>query len=170
MEIIQNFGINPLLLAAQIVNFLVILYLLKRFAYKPILEVLQKRQQTITEGHANAKKADEALQKALESEKKLLREAQTETKNMLSQATKQADDIINKAHDKAKQQAEKLIKDTKEQLERDRKETEKQLAIQVTKLATEILEKSLQGFFDEKQQKSVLETAVSSLRGTKQSR
>ena len=50
MEIIKNFGIDPLLLIAQIVNFLIIFYILKRFALKPILDILKKRENTIKEG------------------------------------------------------------------------------------------------------------------------
>src|SRR5579859_3926293 len=152
MDIITNFGINPLLLIAQIVNFLIILYLLKRFAYKPILDVLVKRRETIAQAQKNAQQADDALKKALEEEKKLLKNAQAEAKVLLASANKQAEATILQAHEKAKQQAEKLIKDTKEQLERDRKEIEKQLAAHTTQLAVAMLEKTLTGFFDTKQQ------------------
>ncbi len=164
MEVIKNFGVNVPLLIAQIVNFLIILYLLKRFAYKPILEVLEKRRKTIAEGEKNAQKANEALAKALDEEKKLLRNAQSEAKNMITEAAKQAETLIAQAHEKAKQQSEKLIKDTKEQLDRDRKETEKQLATKTAELAVQMLEKSLTGFFDPKQQKDVVEKATKALK------
>lgn len=163
MEIIKNFGIDPILLLAQIVNFLIILYLLKRFAYKPMLEVLEKRRKTIADAQKNAQKADEALAKALEEEKKVLRGAQNEAKIMISDSSKQAEEIIVKAHEKAKAQSEKLIKETKEQLDRDRKEAEKQIAAKTAKLAADMLDKSLTGFFDAKQQKEVVEKATKSL-------
>lgn len=159
MDLIKNFGINWLLLAAQIVNFLIILYLLKRFAYKPILEVLEKRRVSIEEAHKNAENAAKAMEKALDEEKKIMRNAQNEAKNMIAEAGKQAETIVNNAHDKAKTQSERLVKETQEQLERDRKEMEKQLATKTTDLALTMLQQSLKGFFDDKQQKEVLEKA-----------
>lgn len=164
MEILKNFGFDPTLLVAQIVNFLIILYLLKRFAYKPMIAVLEKRRKTIAEGQKNAEKANKALEEALEKEKKILQTAQAEAKAMMADANKQSETIITTAHEKGKQQVEKIIKDTKEQLERERKETEKQIAVHVNQLAIDILQKSLQGFFDEKQQKEVMEKAVKSLK------
>ena len=58
MEILENFGLNPMLLIAQIVNFLIVLFILKKFLYKPVLEMLKKRQTTIKDG---LKQAEEAL-------------------------------------------------------------------------------------------------------------
>src|SRR5216117_3381702 len=96
-QLINNFGINTYLLIAQIVNFLIILYLLKRFAYKPIMELLEKRRKTIEEGEKNAAKAEKALQEATEKEKEILRKAQNESKKILSDANKQSSDTIAEA-------------------------------------------------------------------------
>jgi len=159
MDLIKNFGISWILLAAQIVNFLIILYLLKRFAYKPILEVLEKRRKTIEEAHKNAENAAKAMEKALEEEKRILQKAQNEAKSMLAEATKQAETILEQANGKAKAQSERLIKETQEQMELDRKEMERQLATKTTDLALTMLQQSLKGFFDDKQQKEVLERA-----------
>lgn len=164
MEILTNFGLETKIFIGQIVNFLVMLFLLKKFAYKPILSLLEKRRKMIEESQKNAKKTEEALQHALEQEKKILKEAQSEAKTMIADANKQAEAIILAANDTGKQQVEKLIKDSNEQVERERKETEKALAQQVTKLSVDILQKSLQGFFDEKQQQEVLEKAVKALK------
>ena len=47
MEFLKDFGVNPILLLAQIVNFTVLLILLKKFFYKPILKVLEERKHKI---------------------------------------------------------------------------------------------------------------------------
>ena len=49
MEIIKQFGINPILLAAQVVNFIVLLFIFKKLLYKPILKVLDERKKKIEE-------------------------------------------------------------------------------------------------------------------------
>ena len=70
MEILENFGVNPVLLAAQIVNFIIVLFILKKFLYKPILDLLKKRQFTIKEGLKQAEAtAKEAAAKAAEVNK-----------------------------------------------------------------------------------------------------
>ena len=75
MEILKNLGFDPVMLAAQIVNFLIILYLLKRFLYKPILEMLKKREDSIKEGLKQAEEARITLEKTLQEEKKILSKA-----------------------------------------------------------------------------------------------
>ncbi|MBU2632677.1 F0F1 ATP synthase subunit B, partial [Patescibacteria group bacterium] len=49
MEIVKQFGLDPVLLVAQIVNFLILLFILKKLLYKPVLELLKKREDTIKE-------------------------------------------------------------------------------------------------------------------------
>ena len=63
MEIIRNFGIQPVLLLAQIVNFLIILYLLQKFFYKPIVKLLEQRKKRIEESLKNADLIEEKLKK-----------------------------------------------------------------------------------------------------------
>ena len=60
----EAFGIQPLLLAAQIVNFLILAYILKRFLYKPVLEVLKKREKKIKDGLQAAEEGQAFLDKA----------------------------------------------------------------------------------------------------------
>ncbi len=74
MEIIKNFGLNPILLAAQIVNFLIIFFILKKFLYKPVLNVLNKRQVTIKEGLKQAEEARVKLEKVVIEEKDILKQ------------------------------------------------------------------------------------------------
>ena len=75
MEIVKEFGLNPYLLAAQIVNFLIILYILKKLLYKSVLDMLKKRSDSIKEGIKQAEEGRLTLEKALEEEKKILSDA-----------------------------------------------------------------------------------------------
>ncbi len=163
-SLIQNFGINIYLLVAQIVNFLIILYLLKRFAYKPIMELLEKRRKTIEEGQKNAARAEKALEEATEKEKEILRKAQNESKKILSDATKQASDVIAEATDAGRKQVDKMIAEAKTEIERARQSGEKELAIHVAKLALDMLKKSLPTLLDEKEQENVLKRAAEELK------
>lgn len=71
-ELIKSFGINWKLLTAQVVNFAILFWLLKRFAYSPLLGVLKQRESKIREGLSMAKEAEEKLKRidSIEEEKK----------------------------------------------------------------------------------------------------
>ncbi|MBI2121539.1 MAG: hypothetical protein HYT98_00300 [Candidatus Sungbacteria bacterium] len=60
-ELIHNFGIDWKLLLAQAVNFLILLFILKRFAYEPILKMLRSRKEGIEKGYEFMREADERL-------------------------------------------------------------------------------------------------------------
>lgn len=107
-----KFGFNWSLFISQIVSFCIVAFLLQRFAYKPILNVLEERRKRIAEGLANAEKikvelanaqakAQEILNQANAQGNKLIEEARqsaaklSETENQKAIAT--ANDIIAKA-------------------------------------------------------------------------
>lgn len=75
-EFIHNFGIDGRLLLAQAVNFLILLVLLNKFAYRPILAILQKRRDAIARGIAATKEADERLRGIAKKEEEVLLQAQ----------------------------------------------------------------------------------------------
>lgn len=156
MEILQSFGVEPVLLAAQIVNFLIILWLLKRYAYKPIFKMLNDRKKTIAEGLKNAEEAQKTMEKSLEEEKKVLKKAQEQAQVILADARKQSDETIAASREEAKVQVEHMISDAKGRMEQEKREMEKRLALSAAKLAVDMLEKSLTGAFNSKEQEEAV--------------
>src|SRR5690348_3422277 len=135
MEILKTFGIEPTLLIAQIVNFLIILFLLQKFAFKPILKMLNERKKTIAEGVKSAENARLALEEAIEKEKKLLKTAQQEAQVILADARKQSDEFIAGSREEAKKQVEQMLKEAKDKINQDSRELEKRLAVSAASLA-----------------------------------
>lgn len=160
MEILKNFGFDPVLLTAQIINFLIILYLLKRFLFKPILLTLKKREDEIDKGLKNAEEGKKVLEEALEKEKDILSKARAESEKIISEANSRAAKKSEEALEKAKMDTQRLIDQAKESLERDRKDAEAELEERVTKLAIEILEKSLGKILSKKEQALITEKAI----------
>ena len=113
MEILGMFGIDPILLSAQIVNFLIVFYILKRFALKPILSMLKNREKTIREGLEQAQEAQKLLVETAEKEKTVLRKAQLEAKAMLDEAKKHRDDLLAETEKKTKDQADKILQEAR---------------------------------------------------------
>ena len=164
MEIIKNFGIDPYLLAAQIINFLVLFYLLKRFAFKPILQVLEKRKREIQEGIERAEEGKMALEKALEEEKKILKKAQSEAQKILSNAQNQAEKTTDEMKDRAKGQVEQMLHDAQLKRDREERELEKRIAISAAKLAVDMVNASIEGVFSKKEQEEAVEKLAKKLK------
>lgn len=160
MEIVKNFGLNPVLLGAQIVNFLIILFLLKKFLYKPVLEVLKKRQIAIKEGLKQAEESRIKLERIVIEEKNILRQAQLQSRKIIEDAKLESVEIAKQVNEEAKKQTEKLLSDTRGQITRESIEVEKRLALNTSKLAVTFLEKALNEFFSSKEQEEIMLQAL----------
>lgn len=167
MEILKNFGVDYRLLIAQIINFLIVFYILRRFFLKPIIDVLKKRKQTIEEGLKNAERSKRALEEALVKEKEILKRAQKEAQALLQDTKKQSGDIIKRAKEHAQDQADRILKEAKEDIAQEIKNTEKNLSIYVSRLAVQLLERSTRDLFGEREQEEILSKAVKKLKEKK---
>jgi F-type H+-transporting ATPase subunit b len=102
MEILQSLGIDWKLLLAQIINFLVILFLLKRFAYKPFLKILRDRKEIIKQGVEKSEKAEKMIQAIKVKRDKILTNAQKKAQQLFKQNEKRGEEkalqIIEGAH------------------------------------------------------------------------
>jgi F-type H+-transporting ATPase subunit b len=166
MEILKTFGVDPILLGAQIINFLIIFYLLKRFLYKPVLGMLKTREDKIKEGIKQAEEARLTLEKTLEEEKKIFAKAHEEAKLLVADAKTQALEVSKEIEGNTKKQAEKILIDARAQIEQDAKRMEQELGAKISVLAEEMLEKSLEGVFGEKEQKNILDKALRNIKKT----
>jgi len=129
----ERFGFSFNLFISQVISFAVVAFLLHRFAYKPILTVLEERRVRIEEGLANADKikqqlADaelkyqEVLSKANADAQKLIEEARESSAKISekrqAEAIAQAEQIITKANQAAKLEYEQLMGELKKEIGR----------------------------------------------------
>jgi len=160
MELIKNFGLDPVLLLAQIVNFLIILYILRRFLYKPILSALEKRKLLIKEGLEKTDQARISFEKVMEEEKSILRNAQIQAKKLIDDAKKESLEIIQKNELQTKAYNDRLIREARQQIIFETKEAEKRITIHVSKLAVDYLQKSLSELFSDGDQELVMNNII----------
>lgn len=164
MELLKNFGFDPVLLIAQVVNFLLILFVLKRFLYKPILKMLKDRKESVAEGLKQAEAGKKLLEDAEVKEKEILRKTKILASQMVNDAKTQANEQAALTDKNAKVQAQRIIEDAYRQIELEEKETEKKLATYVSSLAIELITKSSKQLFSDKEQKAVIQNALKQLR------
>ena len=109
MEILNQFGVQPILLAAQVVNFFILLFLLKKFLYGPILKVLNERKKRIEDSLKNAEEIEKRLQETNEKIDQMLAKASKEGQEVIDEATAQANLIIEDSKTRAEAAAQKIL-------------------------------------------------------------
>ncbi len=88
ISIMEKLGIELPLLITQIINFLIVLFVLNKFLYKPILKVLLERKKKIAEGLAWAQKAEAEEEKLTQRKQEIVKEAREEARVILENAKK----------------------------------------------------------------------------------
>ena len=126
MEILEKFGVEPVLLLAQIVNFAILLFILKRFLYKPILKVLEERKNKIE----TSMKQSEQIQKKFE-------EMGVKQQEILDNARKESGQIIDGAKSEAKTLASQIQIEASNQAQLSLKRAQETLALEKQKMVSE---------------------------------
>src|SRR5204862_1280807 len=89
-DVADTFGWNPWLFLSQVISFAIVAFLLRRFAYKPILGVLEERRRRIEEGQINAEKIKQQLAEAEQRYAEILARANAEGQKMIDEARESA--------------------------------------------------------------------------------
>ncbi len=162
MEFLEKLGIDWKIIFSQIINLLIILYLLNIFAFKPFLKILKERERKIKEGIEKSQRAKELLEnlqkeknkifeKAKEKGEKILlyyqKRAEKEKEKILAQANREREDILKKARKLGEKEISQMKSEfLKKNLEIVFKMTEKILKEKITpkkdeKICKEFLKK-----------------------------
>ncbi len=117
----DELGLNLPVLIAQVVNFFLLLVLLRLFLYKPILEMLDRRAQRIKEGVEAADQSKERASAAEQEVAQQLDASREQGQALIAQAQEAANRIQEEARGQARQEGEKMLERarTEIQLERD---------------------------------------------------
>jgi F-type H+-transporting ATPase subunit b len=105
----ETFGFNWILFLSQLLSFIIVCVLLQKFAYKPILMVLEERRQRIAEGLANADKIKQQLAEAENRHREILQKANEEAQRMIDEARASSEAISQREQQEAISQAEQII-------------------------------------------------------------
>lgn len=164
MEILDQFGFDFALFFAQVINFLILAFLFKRFAYKPILKVIKTRNEAIKKGLSDAQKAGEALEKAESQKDEILKKASHEAQQILSQTKIESEKMRQELMEKTKEDIEKMTNQAKEQLLLEKESFVNGLKDVSLEMAQEILEKTITNMFDKKEQDALIEKGLKKIK------
>jgi len=145
------------------VVFVLLLVLLKKFAWKPILDAVDERNESIDNALKAADKAKEEMAALNADNERILIEARKERDLLLKEAREIKESIITEAKEKATSEADKIIISAKEQINNDKMKAITELKNQVAELSIEMTEKILKSeLSDAVKQKELVSKALKS--------
>ncbi|MCH8545280.1 MAG: F0F1 ATP synthase subunit B [Cryomorphaceae bacterium] len=124
-------------------TFLLLVFLLKKFAWGPILTAVKDREESIDNALKSAEKAREEMKNLQADNEKILAEARAERDAMLKEGRELRDKTIDGAKEAAKSEAEKMIENAREQIEMQKRAAMTELKNQVAALSIDMAEKIL---------------------------
>ncbi|MCL2412671.1 MAG: F0F1 ATP synthase subunit B [Bacteroidales bacterium] len=131
------------LLFWTMIIFLTLFFVLRKFAWDPILSVLKKREETIKEALDSVENARNEIQNLHNENEKLLHEARKERNEILQNAEQTSKKIIGEAKDVAQKEYDKFIEDARKTIEKEKKIVITELQNDLAKHAIDIAEKIL---------------------------
>ena len=141
----------------MMITFLILLFLLRKFAWKPILKMIKEREDSIDGALKSAEKAKEEMRNLQADNEKILAQARHERDMMLKEAREMKDNIVGEAKGKAKEEADKILASAREAIQNEKMAAITELKNQVAMLSVEIAEKILKReLSDENKQRELI--------------
>lgn len=153
-------GIDGRALLFQVINFVILLWILKKVAYKPILKLLDDRHRRIQEGLQKAAEAEQALANAEADKTKLLAQARSEADKLVAASQTEAADMVKAAEAKAHTRAEQIVAEAHERTEREAGTVRKQLRKELGGLVAAATETLIEEKLDAQKDSALIEKAL----------
>lgn len=138
-QLLENFSLD--LFVKQTVLFVVLIFLMVKFAWKPILNSLNDREEGIKDALDSAEKAKLEMENLQADNERLLKEARVERESMLKEARDLKNKMIEDAKEEAREEASKLISQAQSAIESEKNAAIADLKSQVADLSIDIAEK-----------------------------
>lgn len=140
----------------QTLLFLVLLFLLRKFAWKPILNAVDQREGNIQEALEMAEKTKAEMKKLQAQNENIIKEARIERDELIKEAKETSNRMVSDAKDKAKEEAEKILTSAQQRIVAEKNAALAELKTQVATIALEIAEKVIkEELTDGEKQKNV---------------
>lgn len=167
MDLLGKLGIDWRLLIAQIVNFLILLIILRKFLYKPVLKILHDRSKKIEKSLKDAEKIEKNLAQAEEEKEKQILAGKQEANKIVENSKKHAEQVKKEKLAEAKKEVEKVIKDAKDEIRSERKEMMNELRSELGDLVLLASKKLTNQTLDKQSNQKLIDQAIKELQNTK---
>jgi F-type H+-transporting ATPase subunit b len=158
-KLISEFSIG--LFFWQTIIFILLIFLLKKYAWKPILDAVNEREEGIKNALLSAEKAKEEMASLQSDNEETLKKARAERDSLLKEAREIKQQLIDDAKNEAQSEAKKIISQAQETIQNEKKAVISDLKNQVASLSIDIAEKVLkEKLSDDKTQMNLVKDLV----------
>lgn len=144
MELIQALGIDWRILLAQFLNFAILIFVLWRFAYKPIFKFLEERRKKIEDGIKNAEQISQKMIEMKEEERAIVIGAKKEALNLINEAKENAEKRGDEMIKKAQEEASAVISKERDKFNQEKVEIFKEMRNNLSELVVLAVEKVIE--------------------------
>ena len=162
--IIEAFHLDIKLLIAQLINFTIVLVVLYKLVYKPLLKTMNERTGKIEKGLKDAQASQEQLEKAEKTRDEKIKEAKKEARQILEKMQKIAEKNKTVILEKAKNEAGEIMIETKKAIEIEKEKMIKEVRKEIGELTGLALEKVLDRKQDKEVNKKMINNAISEIK------
>lgn len=155
-------SIQPAVIAFQGLNFLILVAVLYKVLYKPILKMMHDREQKIVEGLANAEKAKVALHETENIRKDMVKQAHVDGQQVIEKARKSAEEMRATMVQKAQDEANKIVKNAQEVATAEKTKMMSEMKMMAAHMVLRATEKVIQEKMDASKDAQLIEKSLNS--------
>ena len=163
LDILGTIGFDWRVAVANLVSFLIIYWILKRYVFGPVRAIIDERTQKIQEGLDKAQQSETELLVAQQKADETIKDAKAEANIIVANAKDIADQEVASAKGRAENEAKGVMEKAQAQIERDRKTMETELFTKTANLVALGVEKLLGEEVDESKDKDLKERAAKAM-------
>jgi F-type H+-transporting ATPase subunit b len=131
----EALGLNPVSIVIHAVNFIILLLVLRRYLFKPVLGMLDERARRIRDSTEAAERAREESARAEQERGEVLKEARRQAEEIVNRAMQEADGLRSEARKAAQEEAQRIISRAEQEATAERQQAMQELRAQVADLA-----------------------------------
>lgn len=161
---LSSLGINLKSFVFQLITFVIVLLILRRWVFPKLVATLEERRKTLEESLIQAKETQEALERAEEKSAEILHKAREQADEALNEAKNQAKDVVAKAEAAAQEQANRVIKEAEDHLDQERTKLREELKNELSDLVVLTTEKVLRTKLNAREDAKLIEQSIKELK------
>ena len=160
LEIFEKLGLNYKLIIAQSVNFVLLLLILQRLAYKPLLKMLKDRSDKIEKSLVQAKKIEEELKNTEETKLAEIKKAKEEAGIIIKEAYETAEKRSQESIENTQIKAQEILDKTKKEIISEKERSVEEAKKEIADVSIQIAEKIISGKIDKNEQKDLIDDVL----------
>lgn len=158
--LLSSFGIEWKMLLAQLVNFGILVFVLSKLVYKPLLKVIDEREKSAKDAENKSASIEETLKETEANQKKVLADARAHGEKLIKEVEKNAESLKKSLVEEAKAEASKIISAGEKKLKEEQEKLHKEFKAEALSLIAEALEKTVGKHMTDASKNSLKEEAL----------